>query len=145
MKQIKKKHIKKDEISSNNSNLVDKPQSLELYNTNINYASDSFSQAIMMKLEYLNMSKKARLTLLTENKLLRSKLKESETNENKQSFESNKLDKLKAKISELEAENYKKTQELENEHFKNVCFNTLIDVAEKELKIEIRKKYGVKQ
>ncbi len=57
----------------------------------------------------------------------------------------NKLDKLKAKISELEAENYKKTQELENEHFKNVCFNTLIDVAEKELKIEIRKKYAVKQ
>ncbi len=34
---------------------------------------------------------------------------------------------------------------LESEHFKNVCFNTLIDVAEKELKIEIRKKYVVKQ
>ncbi len=140
-----KNESKTDKISQKNSNLVDKSQVLELYNSSINCMSDSFSQAIIMKLDHLNMSEKERLTLLTENKLLRSKLKELENNENKQSLKSNKVDKLKAKISELEAENYKKAQELENEYFKNVCYNTMIDIAEKELKIEIRKKYAVKQ
>ena len=144
-KSKRKNESKTDEISPNNSNLAYKSQVLELHNSNINCASDSLSQAIMMKLEHLNMSEKERLTLLTENKILQSKLQELENNENKQSLKSTKVDKLKAKISELETENYKKSRELENEYFKNVCYNTMIDVAEKELKIEIRKKYGVKQ
>lgn len=144
-KSKRKNKLETDKIRSNNANLTDKSQVLELHDRNINCVSDSLSQAIMMKLEHLNMSEKERLTLLTENKLLRSKLKELENSENKQSLKSNKVDKLKAEISELEAENYKNVQELENEYFKNVCYNTMIDIAEKELKIEIRKKYAVKQ
>ncbi len=117
MHEANQKKIKKDKIISNNANLADKNKSLELCNTNINYVSDSLSQSIMMKLEYLNMSEKARLTLLTENKLLRSKLKELENNENKESLKSNKLDNLKATIRELEAENYKKSSRIRKRAF----------------------------
>ena len=36
-------------------------------------------------------------------------------------------------------------QNLEYEKFKSIAYSTLIDIAEKELKIEIRKKYDAKQ
>ena len=36
-------------------------------------------------------------------------------------------------------------QELEDARFKNVVLETLVDVAERELQIPIRKKYGAKQ
>lgn len=36
-------------------------------------------------------------------------------------------------------------QELEDARFKNVVWETLVDVAERELKIPIRKKYGAKR
>jgi len=36
-------------------------------------------------------------------------------------------------------------QELEDARFKNVVLETLVDVAERELKIPIRKKYGAKR
>jgi len=45
----------------------------------------------------------------------------------------------------LEAENKKLKQELEHEKLRTLALTTLIDVAERELKIDIRKKRGAKQ
>ena len=36
-------------------------------------------------------------------------------------------------------------QELEDARFKNVVLETLVDIAERELHVPIRKKYGAKQ
>lgn len=53
-------------------------------------------------------------------------------------FKSKEELKLEAKIKELE-------KALENEKLRSLAFNTMIDVAEEELKINIRKKSGAKQ
>ena len=45
----------------------------------------------------------------------------------------------------LEAENEKLKQELEHEKLRTLALTKLIDVAERELKIDIRKKRGAKQ
>ena len=45
----------------------------------------------------------------------------------------------------LEAENKKLKQELEHEKLRTLALTKLIDVAERELKIDIRKKRGAKQ
>ncbi len=45
----------------------------------------------------------------------------------------------------LEAENKKLKQELEYEKLRTLALTTLIDVAERDLKIDIRKKRGAKQ
>lgn len=45
----------------------------------------------------------------------------------------------------LEAENKKLKQELEHEKLRTLALTTLIDVAERELKVDIRKKRGAKQ
>lgn len=50
----------------------------------------------------------------------------------------NEADRLKARIKELEAE-------LEDAKLRAYAYNTMIDVAERELNIEIRKKSGAKQ
>ncbi|MCP3659855.1 MAG: transposase [Bacteroidetes bacterium] len=92
------------------------------------------------------MSKKSKETLTEENKRLKRELKNLESErQSRETIKDKKLSQLKARIRELEAENYKKTKETENEQFKRICYDTLIDVAEKELNIEIRKKYEVKQ
>ena len=49
-----------------------------------------------------------------------------------------KLEKLQKRIKELE-------HQLENAQIKNITLETLVDVAEKEFKIPIRKKPGAKQ
>ena len=46
---------------------------------------------------------------------------------------------------ELESEVQKLKQELEKERFRTLALNTLIDVAERDLKISIRKKAGAKR
>lgn len=92
------------------------------------------------------MHKRGKKTLQEENKILKEELQKLEKEKiSREKLKDNKILKLKEQISELEAEHYKKTKELENEKFKRICYDTLIDVAEKELKIEIRKKYEVKQ
>ena len=48
------------------------------------------------------------------------------------------LFRLKNEIRELK-------RELENARMKNVVMETLVDVAERELKVPIRKKYGAKR
>jgi len=45
----------------------------------------------------------------------------------------------------LQNENKALRQELDDARFKNVVLETLVDVAERELKIPIRKKFGAKQ
>ncbi len=45
----------------------------------------------------------------------------------------------------LEAENKKLKQELDHERLRTLALSKLIDVAERELKIDIRKKRGAKQ
>jgi transposase len=52
--------------------------------------------------------------------------------------EKKKLEKQQARIKELE-------KQLQNAQVKNIALETLIDVAEKDLKIDIRKKPGAKQ
>lgn len=52
--------------------------------------------------------------------------------------EKKKLEKQQAKIKELE-------KQLQDAQIKNMALETLIDVAEKDLKIDIRKKPGAKQ
>ena len=47
--------------------------------------------------------------------------------------------------SELEARIQRLERELEREKFRTLALNTLIDVAERDLKISIRKKPGAKQ
>jgi len=56
----------------------------------------------------------------------------------KQTFKSKEELKLEAKIRDLE-------NALEKERLRSLAFNTMIDVAEEELKINIRKKSGSKQ
>ena len=46
---------------------------------------------------------------------------------------------------ELESKIQKLEQELEHEQFRTLALNTLIDVAERDLKISIRKKSGAKR
>lgn len=46
---------------------------------------------------------------------------------------------------ELEAENLRLRQELEEERIKNRALNVMIDIAEKQFNIPIRKKHGAKQ
>ncbi|MBE0663996.1 MAG: hypothetical protein IH597_16185 [Bacteroidales bacterium] len=45
----------------------------------------------------------------------------------------------------LESKLHALEQELEHEKLRNEALNTLIDVAEKEFKLAIRKKHGTKQ
>ena len=81
----------------------------------------------------LSSKESKRLCSITEETILHAK-KLSESNV------------LKSKrIEELEAELKKKNQLLKNEQFKAIAYETLIDVAEKTLKITIRKKSDAKQ
>lgn len=57
----------------------------------------------------------------------------------------NQIKNLKIEIEKLKLENKQKSEALEYETLKSNAFSTLIDVAEKELKISIRKKFDVKQ
>jgi len=66
----------------------------------------------------------------------------------KEAIEEMKKDKKKPKSAEvqmLEAENARLKRELEHEKLRSLAFSTMIDVAESELGIDIRKKSGAKQ
>jgi transposase-like protein len=56
-----------------------------------------------------------------------------------------KMDEREIELLRLENENKALRQELEDARFKNVVLETLVDVAERELKVPIRKKYGAKR
>ena len=58
---------------------------------------------------------------------------------------SNPIEMPKKKINPLEAENRALRQALFKANLKNKALDTLIDVAEEHLKIDIRKKHGAKQ
>ncbi len=60
-------------------------------------------------------------------------------------IEEHRIQELKLEIEKLKLENKQKSEALEYESLKSNVFSTLIDVAEKELKISIRKKFDVKQ
>lgn len=92
------------------------------------------------------LSRDSSETLSEENKKLKRLLsKLIEENERKEEIRKKKINELKGQITTLEDENYKKEQNLEYEKFKSIAYSTLIDIAEKELKIEIRKKFDAKQ
>ena len=55
------------------------------------------------------------------------------------------MDKKETELLLLQNEIKALKQELEDARFKNVVWETLVDVAERELKIPIRKKYGAKR
>lgn len=55
------------------------------------------------------------------------------------------MDKQEHELLHLQNENKALRQELEDARFKNVVLETLVDVAERELQIPIRKKYGAKR
>ena len=55
------------------------------------------------------------------------------------------MDAKEIELIRLENENKALRQELESARFKNVVLETLVDVAERELGIPIRKKYGAKR
>jgi transposase len=48
-------------------------------------------------------------------------------------------------LLQLQNENKALKQELEDARFKNIVLETLVDVAERELQIPIRKKFGAKR
>lgn len=54
-------------------------------------------------------------------------------------------EKEKARLQALEQQNKELLKELEHAQMKNIALETLIDVAEEDLKINIRKKRGAKQ
>jgi transposase len=56
-----------------------------------------------------------------------------------------KMDEKEIELLRLENEIKELKQELEHARFKNVVLETLVDVAERELGIPIRKKYGAKR
>jgi transposase-like protein len=58
---------------------------------------------------------------------------------------SKRMDKKEIELLRLENEIKTLRQELEDARFKNVVLETLVDVAERELQIPIRKKYGAKR
>ena len=58
--------------------------------------------------------------------------------DNKKQEKKDTVESLEAKLQELQAE-------LDKEKLKNLALSTMIDVAEKELQIDIRKKSGAKQ
>jgi transposase-like protein len=55
------------------------------------------------------------------------------------------MDKQEMELLRLQNEIKALKQELEDARFKNVVLETLVDVAERELQIPIRKKYGAKR
>jgi len=55
------------------------------------------------------------------------------------------MDEKEIELLRLKNENKALKQELEDERFKVVVMETLVDVAERELGIPIRKKYGAKR
>jgi len=55
------------------------------------------------------------------------------------------MDEKEIELLRLQNENKALRQELEDARFKNVVLETLVDVAERELQIPIRKKYGAKR
>ena len=55
------------------------------------------------------------------------------------------MDKKETELLLLQNEIKALKQELEDARFKNVVWETLVDVAERELKVPIRKKYGAKR
>ena len=55
------------------------------------------------------------------------------------------MDEKEIKLLHLKNENKALRQELDDARFKNVVLETLVDVAERELQIPIRKKYGAKR
>ncbi|MCJ7811929.1 transposase [bacterium] len=55
------------------------------------------------------------------------------------------MEEKEIELLRLENEIKELKQELENARFKNVVLETLVDVAERELGIPIRKKYGAKR
>lgn len=65
--------------------------------------------------------------------------KKSSMNPNKNPVKSGK------NVEELEAENSRLKQELEIEQLRNRALNVMIDIAERQFKIPIRKKSGAKQ
>ena len=55
------------------------------------------------------------------------------------------MDKQEIEVLRLQNENKALKQELEDAWFKNTVLETLVDVAERELQIPIRKKFGAKR
>jgi transposase-like protein len=55
------------------------------------------------------------------------------------------MDEKEKELLLLQNENKALRKELEEVRFKNVVLETLVDIAERELQIPIRKKYGAKQ
>lgn len=55
------------------------------------------------------------------------------------------MDKKEIELLRIQNENKTLRQELDEARFKNVVLETLVDVAERELQISIRKKYGAKR
>ncbi len=55
------------------------------------------------------------------------------------------MDAQEIELLRMQNENKALRQELEDARFKNVVLETLVDVAERELHISIRKKYGAKR
>lgn len=50
-----------------------------------------------------------------------------------------------AQLKKLEARNKELEKQLQDAQFKNIALETIIDIAEKDLKISIRKKFNTKQ
>jgi len=109
----------------------------------------SFLETNLLKITSPNfnlLSRKSKETLSEENKRLKGLLsKLIEENETKEFKRKKKINELKDEIAILEGGNYKKEQNLEYEKFKSIAYSTLIDIAEKELNIPIRKKFNAKQ
>ena len=55
------------------------------------------------------------------------------------------MDEKEIELLRVKNENKALKQELEEARFKNVVLETLVDVAERELQVPIRKKYGAKR
>lgn len=53
--------------------------------------------------------------------------------------------KLAQQVKELQAQLKKKEKELEHEHLGHLFYEKMVEIAERDLHLEIRKKYGAKQ
>ena len=87
----------------------------------------------MRELGYLSVNKQKRINFTSDNN--QSMLKKNKTiNDSVESFEMQQLNK---RISELE-------QQLKDAEMKAIAFSTMVDIAEQEFNIPIRKKYNTK-
>lgn len=130
------KTFKETVVEEYKSSLISQRELGKKYNINSRLISDW--------LYTLNIEKKKLLNLEEESEYI-EKAKGSDIMSIEEKEEDLKLESLKLEIARLKEENKKNLESLEYEKFKRRAYSTLIDVAEQELKISIRKKLDVKQ